>query len=437
MTTQGIDLSPLEVLKRFRDMEPRLPHRDFELYYPTLRFFINNDDDYAQTCQVEAENMINFAGLVGYTPSINFKSMEGAAGNINLNGSHQVQINLDESLRDDFQGVMATLAHEISHKVLYNSNLYYTDSLMQLENEVLADLATFYLGFGNLMMSGFYRKTGNQEHRRGYLTPRTYGIAYIISCKMNGKDSSGYDLPAHAKQAIAEASFLFPKDFFFERLGESSINESFVAAAKSASLTIQKLDYLTELLKRQRSSVIEYEEKLNKLFYNNPLLSTKTPQATPYMALAARHLLMKDCDLYKQRWIDEKLGTELDTMIQEMAFQLEQKGVKQAEIEQKLFSCPFCGFVSKGNRTEEKAYHLICPSCKSHFVVNVNQKAAEHKDTSSQASEEDEETPEIITEYVYIGMGYGDVKQISRGKRIRLFLDSLKKAWSCLIMGKN
>lgn len=436
MATQSIDLSPLEVLKRFRDMEPRLPHRDFKLYYPTLRFFINNDDDYAQTCQIEAENMINFAGLVGYTPAINFKSMEGAAGNINLNGSHQVQINLDESLRDDFQGVMATLAHEISHKVLYNSNLYYTDSLMKMENEVLADLATFYLGFGNLMMSGFYRKTGNQEHKRGYLTPRTYGIAYIISCKMNGVDSPAPGLPEHAKKAIAEASIFFPKDFFFERLDESSINESFVAAAKSASLTIQKLDNLMELLKQQRSSIINYEEKLNKLFYNNPFLSAKTPQATPYMALAARHLLMKDCDLFKQKRLDEKMGMELDTIIHDMAFQLEQKGVKQAEIESKLFTCPFCGFVSKGNRTEEKAYHLICPSCKSHFVVNVNQKAAEHKINSSLTSEV-EETPVINTEYVYIGMGFGDVKQIPRGKRIRLFVDSLKKAWSCLIMGKE
>ena len=48
---QAINLSPKDILVRFRDMEAKLPPiADFKLYSPTFRFFVNNDDDEAKTC---------------------------------------------------------------------------------------------------------------------------------------------------------------------------------------------------------------------------------------------------------------------------------------------------------------------------------------------------------------------------------------------------
>ena len=48
---QAINLSPNDILVRFRDMEAKLPPiADFKLYSPTFRFFVNNDDDEAKTC---------------------------------------------------------------------------------------------------------------------------------------------------------------------------------------------------------------------------------------------------------------------------------------------------------------------------------------------------------------------------------------------------
>lgn len=83
---QAINLYPHDILVRFRDMEVKLPHiADFKLYSPTFRFFVNNDDDEAKTCSVEAENMMNDVGLIGYTPIIKFNKLENAAGyNFNL-----------------------------------------------------------------------------------------------------------------------------------------------------------------------------------------------------------------------------------------------------------------------------------------------------------------------------------------------------------------
>ena len=434
MNVQSIDLSPYEVLKRFCEMEVRLPHRgEFKFYKTTFRFFVNNDDDLAQTCQVEAENMMNHVGLIGYTPVIKFEKLNAAAGNINLNPSKTVNINLDESVRGDYYAIMATIAHEICHKLLYNSNFYYTDSLMKLENEVLADIATFYVGFGNHTMKGFYRKTDSTECRRGYLTPKTYGLAYIISCRINGQNHYETDLPEHSIKAIHEANQYLDSDFFFNRLDEKAINESFIKAGQSASQVLQKLDCLIGLLQLQRTSILDYDRKIHDLFYDNPSLHMKAPQATPYLALAAKHLQMKDLDLRQIKALDERLGRNINSFIPILSKILVQKGVPVSEFEHKTPCCPFCSHVSKTDWKEEKVYHFICPNCHKHFVVDFSRGLCEPTMDVKKCDDYEEVVSKKV-EYVYVGANQVSVYGIPLKKRMQMFLRAFRDAWKNILI---
>lgn len=430
---QAINLSPLDILVRFRDMEAKLPHiADFKLYFPTFRFYVNNDDDEAKTCSIEAENMMNYVGLIGYTPTIEFNKLENAAGNINLNSSHTVHINLDESNRYNHYSTMATMAHEICHKLLFNSNLYYTTPEMAIENEVLADLATFYVGFGQLTMSGFYSKWGNVEMRSGYLTPRTYGIAFIISCRMNGINPFQQSLPDYAKQALQEASQYVGEEFF-PKLEEALLKEKFLDAGQIASRAMNDIDYLQNLLHKQRQVIQDYDKYIDELFYRNSSLYVSSPKTTPYMALAVFHLLSKKADLPKQKALIEKSKRNTSNFIKVLSAILKKEGVKLPVREKARPCCPSCNQSQKNAKDGEKAYHLICKECGTHFVFDNRRETTDDIMTEESATHEEYTTKK---EYVYIGP-QGLTGNVPMGKRVKLFFLEIWKAFKCLILGKN
>ena len=437
MKVQSIDLSVFEVLKRFCEMESHLPHRDkFKLYNTSLRFYLNNDDDLAQTCQSEAENMMNFVGLIGYTPVIKFDNLDNANGSINLNSSMTVVINLNESVRHDNNAIMATLAHEICHKLLFMNGLYYTNSLIEEENEVLADLATFYVGFGNHTMNGFYRKTSNAEYRSGYLTPKTYGLAYIISCIVNNLNPFDMKLSEHGMAAIKEASKFIEEDFFYNELDEEAIKEGFLKAGRGSSRVLQRLDYLMELLQAQRASIVDYDRRLNEMYYANPHLHVKAPQATPYMALAVRHLQQRNDVLRDTKALDEKLDRNVKEFIPVISKILSAKGHKVPTFSNSNPSCPFCNHVSKKNLKEEKPYHLVCPQCKRHFIADLSFHNIIPEKTENIENEKFEETVPKEIKYVYVGINYGTAKGIPLRERLRLYFKARKEAWRSFVVAK-
>lgn len=435
MKVQSIDLSVFDVLKRFCEMESHLPHRDkFKLYNTSLRFYLNNDEDLAQTCQSEAENMMNFVGLIGYTPVIRFDKLDNAAGSINLNSSMTVVINLSESVRHDNNAIMATLAHEICHKLLYTNGLFYSNMFIEEENEVMADLATFYVGFGNHTMNGFYRKTHEFECRSGYLTPKTYGLAYIISCRINNLDPFDMALSEHGRAAIQEASQFIEDDFFYSTLNEKSIKESFLKAGKSSSRVLQRLDYLMKLLQNQRASIVDYDCRLNDMFYSNPHLHLEAPQATPYMALAVRHLQQKKDVLRNQKALDEKLDRNVQGFLPVVSKNLTDKGYIVPEFSNQPLCCPFCNTAVKKELKEERPYHFVCPKCKRHFVADLSFHNTIPEKMEYVENDEMEETVPKEVKYVYVGINYGTAKGIPLRERLRLYFKARRAAWKSFVV---
>ena len=92
------------------------------------------------------------------------------------------------------------MAHEICHKVLYINGVYYPNNA--IENELLTDLATVYVGFGKLSLNGCYHRkeektqkyqngdlvtiTKTHVHTIGYLSLRQFAVAYNYVCSCYG-----------------------------------------------------------------------------------------------------------------------------------------------------------------------------------------------------------------------------------------------------------
>lgn len=174
MKVQAISIDEVGILSKFSHMEGKFPRREGKNYFPSLDFYLNYDDNRERTIREEAEKMLEFVGLGNYRSNVKFAILDGAAGNIVLNSNMVAEITIDEEIAKLKDAVLATLAHEICHKILHKNGIYF--SFMDQENEVYADLATFYVGFGDLTMKGYKI----QNHLMGYLTPDTYAMAYVL-----------------------------------------------------------------------------------------------------------------------------------------------------------------------------------------------------------------------------------------------------------------
>ena len=70
--------------------------------------------------------MMKFVGLNDYIPLITFVTTEESeGGNIELDYSKNVYIQISNKYRSNSDQILAIMAHEICHKVLYISGLYY------------------------------------------------------------------------------------------------------------------------------------------------------------------------------------------------------------------------------------------------------------------------------------------------------------------------
>lgn len=77
----------------------------------------------------------------------------------------------------EIEHIIAILAHECTHNYLYHHRIHVSN---ELENEVLTDLATAYLGFGALILDA-YRDTALEI---GYVPAKYIRYAIVYSAKL-------------------------------------------------------------------------------------------------------------------------------------------------------------------------------------------------------------------------------------------------------------
>jgi len=135
--------------------------------------------------QKAATKLAHHIGLDHLTFVVNYSSLgRKTGGQIEIDNDSCVLIAISESILDFHECVLATLAHEISHKYLHLNKLAFE---LNYENEIFTDLAAVYLGFGKIMLKGRFveqiTEGYNFKHTRsqevGYLNKRQLSFIYL------------------------------------------------------------------------------------------------------------------------------------------------------------------------------------------------------------------------------------------------------------------
>lgn len=352
--SKSVQLPFIKILSCLSLIERSVPNIDkFSLYVPSLNF---NPYDVI-SIQNEAKRMMEFIGLKGYTTIVTLCSTNnGVAGNINLNNSKEVFIEIDKSMqayrRNFKEAVLCVMAHEICHKFLFSHGLYLENTNA---NEYCTDLATFYVGFGLLTINGCYEqyktstqntdgslKTTTHTYRLGYLTPQNYLTAHIVVCKIHNLDYlDGISTNMRTYISRLEQSSILSTHLNREAIIEKFKSESRAIANIKREITIMK--YYLNLKEKELLSVYEKNDKR----FNRLVLYGNAVEKLPFAAMHVLNLSQEGT---------YSLGYE------EFLENIESK--YHAEINDNLLTlkCPFCGTISS-SKIQESGFSVRKCQC--------------------------------------------------------------------------
>ena len=169
--------------------------------------------------QGAAREIASFLGLSQYTFLITVTKQKGnTAGKIELKYSgNDVFVEISEDVQTFEDAVIATLAHELTHKYMQIKGISLgTNTVQEYENEVLTDITTIFLGLGKFLLNGCNNQRTYQEYRGvekyevtktmkiGYLTQKQMAFVYRFICSMRGisKEDMLSNLNREAKDAV-------------------------------------------------------------------------------------------------------------------------------------------------------------------------------------------------------------------------------------------
>ena len=308
--------------------------------------------------------MMEFAGLNGYTTIVTpCLTKNGTAGNINLNNSNEVFIEIDKSMqinrRNYKEAVLCVMAHEICHKYLYAHGFHLEDNNI---NEYCTDLATFFVGFGLLTINGCYEEYSTTEkhydgsstttthtHSTGYLTPQNYFTAHQVVCKIHNIDYlKGVRTRMHRfisqLDNIAITQTKLSRESIIEKFKEQSVS----LANRKREIMILK-NYLAL---KEKEMAIEYEENNRK--FNKLVLYGNAVDKLPFTSMHMLNLPQKE--LYYSEY--SEILDKIDSKYYE-------------SIDRNLLTivCPICGAVSN-SRIQENSLSIRKCQCGKIFYWN-------------------------------------------------------------------
>ena len=344
-----------EILTSLDKIESHLKRKVFKYYQPSPSF---SPDD-TVSVNKEARLMLDFVGLQNYTAIISYtKTKQNEGGNIELDNSKEVFIEISSEMKMDKDRVLAVMAHEICHKVLFVNGLYYRFPIPQIENEKLTDLTTIYVGFGKLTLNGCHKKyeTFNKNSNTitshlvetGYLTRRNYAFAYQAVCSRYGMNIDKSGLNQFALESISESytgKIFHPSIKDMKNLIQET--QKIDAIITNAIVT---LEYILNKIKDDIS--IKHEYIYNDLF--EPFNFNSNEVDNPFMA-------MEIYNKYKNRPQDDESQKIIDSLYS--AIKLLEKHVPIDGKFLLTLKCPHCGYKKENALKEHKMAFMKCPQC--------------------------------------------------------------------------
>lgn len=368
MSNIPISLNELQILEHYQEMEKRFKRNTERPFFPSLDYFLD-DKDNLSLLKTQVENMIHFVGLGSMPLVINVEKLQNAAACINLAEESSVNIAIDEDVlkRNRFDTIFVALAHELGHKVLIRSGLFFT-GLMDIENEIYADLSTFYLGFGKFTLRGCNFTEEGIKHRYGYLTIETYAMAYVISEYMNGREPDTAALPDDIVALIKDAVSKCQCKWIKNMTNEEVVKSHYKKETSSSGTTTTILEIFNVILEKHASSSCEAMKALNQACLKQengaPLDCRKNA-----IALAVYKDLNNSDSIINNH--------NLDNLLESLAFTITSSGYDINNLMTSLqHKCPHCGTIinnpSFKDANGKRVFHIRCKKCNTVFAVDNN-----------------------------------------------------------------
>lgn len=331
--------------------------------------------------QNEARIMCDFVGLTNYLPVVEIKELE-SAGNVQLNHGTEFVITIDKNIAGNvtlLSMLRVTLAHEICHKLLFERGIYFMDDTQ--ENEIYADLALFYVGFGDLILDGIkgrrydYDALGLKEEviHTGYLSEETYAYAFVLSCALHQTDplERFFRLSDESKEMIKKVMYSMTASGISVNPSPTTtlLNSSFLNASKGIASLFRTLTLFEQIIATEKEKLAKKIVEIDKSYYKSELFNKESLAAHPVSFSWLDYSMSKTPEVLD----DNKKMQDLEKLLVDTIRQILTTESAQAHKDLRISNiiCPVCGYKIKNEKEEAKSYHLICRKCNTHFVVNT------------------------------------------------------------------
>jgi len=249
--------------------------------YKVLEPFSINPKDIL-SIQNAGKKIAEFIGLSDFNFIIaTVKQKEKVGGNIDLKyGEKEVFVEISDNIIKYETAILATLAHEITHKYLHINNVSCgLNTLNKYENEVLTDITSVFLGLGKLMLNGCECENIRKEYlpektrtitetmKCGYLNRSQLAFVYLLVNTMRriSPDDYKHGLSSDSIQVLLYCERKYP-NYFNKRFSEPDIRGELVkrlhSAIRETQSTLSNVD--KNLLYIQNSCTYVIEDFLEK-----------------------------------------------------------------------------------------------------------------------------------------------------------------------------
>lgn len=252
----------------------------FDFYDP-----IEFDPSDIISIQKLGKSMANFVGLSNLTFIISIvPQKKNVGGHIDLsNTGNDVFIEISTNVAKYKDAVLATLAHEISHKILALNGVKISagspQPLFERENEVLTDITAVYSGYGKQMINGCECSISYEEPtvdgtrkitesiRTGYISREQFSFVYLMICNIRRIERSNYLANInHAGKTALKNSFNENIQLINGEFHKPDYSESLIKSFSDKLLPLQKdLSLIRTLINvLQHHCITVTESHLNK-----------------------------------------------------------------------------------------------------------------------------------------------------------------------------
>jgi len=384
-----MDNSNILFLEKIIHLGKRLEkNRIYELLEPWMIDGYNSIE-----IQNAGKKISNFIGLSNLTFVITYTTQEkNVAGHIELNNNSDegVFIEIDEKFKSEPEIILAILAHEICHKLIYINGL----SQFGHENEILTDIATIYMGLGKLSLngceivnistntqwSGDERKTttSTTTQKVGYLSRSQFAFVYKIICEMrripNNYAITG--LNGNALEVLNRVYFNIDDNFFYNDFALKEVNETL----KKANHDIHLISALNTKLSKTIQSNIELVNETNRTIHKKIKSTSKkyidkaNEKLKPESLNFVKNLLLID-ELEKLERIyknEEREIISINSQFLGFLFKQNENGIFPIKLNNReaLYNikCPVCQHSMR--LKQDKLVKIKCLKCKYSFIID-------------------------------------------------------------------